>query len=377
MTALCSSSAGPLDFSDACVRGTWAAFVPAALVGLFLVFDVALPALFAGIGTNSSSISASGEEANANASGNPDAAEKAKSKTTWAQALSALNPTKTFMDLREAEALDVDREDVASLSRLKLDAEREPRPLWLIALLSLTALLETGAWLAVGTYALAIHASSDQNGESESDELDVSSALRSFLTALTWLYASIRPLVRPKATPDFRLVTLYFVLLAASVLVLCGNLLEYVDPIPIPSQRSNTLELVAEAVNVVMIGMLIGVQMSRPLAYPISEEVKRELLDAEKGRVGPEEYTTLWGWTSFGWVSRASCSIIGSISNPRLTHLIFRFSSENELSVHANPQNARTNAFTPTPNTVQQNACLQPSSPKAPTRCSTKRMSGA
>lgn len=309
MTSLCSSSAGPLDFSDACVRGTWAAFVPAALVGLFLVFDVALPALFAGIGTNSSSISASGEEANANASGNPDAAEKAKSKSTWAQALSALNPTKTFMDLREAEALDVDREDVASLSKLKLDAEREPRPLWLIALLSLTALLETGAWLAVGTYALAIHASSDQNGESESDELDVSSALRAFLTALTWLYASIRPLVRPKATPDFRLVTLYFVLLAASALVLCGNLLEYVDPIPM--QRSNTLELVSEVMNVVVIGMLVGVQMSRPLAYPSNEEVKRELLDAEKGRVSPEEYTTLWGWASFGWVSRASyfCSL--------------------------------------------------------------------
>lgn len=130
------------------------------------------------------------------------------------------------MDLREAEALDD--------SETK-EKRVEPRPLWLAITLSVAALFQTAAWLAAATYALAIH----------DDASDVTSACLALLTALTWLYAAITPLLHPSATPNYNLFALYLVQLAGAALVLVGELLDYIDSPADRAAKPSTLTLVA------------------------------------------------------------------------------------------------------------------------------------
>ncbi|KAI5116711.1 hypothetical protein M0805_003223 [Coniferiporia weirii] len=248
MFAVCPSSPGPFDWADPCVRASWAAFAPTGLVLVFLALHIPLPAFLRLLAS----------------------------------------PFRLFLTLREAEALDTDEKtplvpEQPPTESSSGDAVRVP--LWLTLVLTAVGLLETGAWLSVGTYLLAI----------DHEQVDLAGSLRAIATAFSWLYAALVPLVRPSATPTSSLFSLYLLHLIGGTLLLGGALLDArVGSAPLPS----TPALIGYALNLGAVTLLLLVQLSRPLALPSSAVDKTEI----GNRVSPEDYTTLWGWVSFGWI---------------------------------------------------------------------------
>ena len=256
---LCASASGPFDLADACERSTWAALSPASLVILFLIVHLPFPSFIKG--------------------------------TKWIN-----NPLEPLMDLREAEALDDSTSGVEKTMNTStgIAEPTTPRPLRLaiVIVLSVTALLEIGSWIAIATYALAIDGVND--GAS-----DFGRAWRALVVAITWLYAATIPLTRPSATSNYRLFSLYLVHLLGSALVVGGEVLDYIDGL-VP--KSSILPvIVAQALNAAILVGLVLVQLSRPLDYPRSGKEKAEIGKS----ISPGDYTILWGWASFSWESRA------------------------------------------------------------------------
>jgi hypothetical protein len=116
-----------------------------------------------------------------------------------------------------------------------------------------------------------------------------------FVVAATWTYAAAVPGLAPRPTPTYSLFALYLAHLAASLLTFGGALYDaHLD-----GGRLATLSIVLNALNLGAIGALVLVALGTPIAVP-SEAVKEE--DVGKA-VSPEDYTSLWGWLSFAWVS--------------------------------------------------------------------------
>ncbi|KAJ7647783.1 hypothetical protein FB45DRAFT_987394 [Roridomyces roridus] len=239
---LCGDSS-PFDFASPCVRGSWAALAPTALVLGILLASIRLPL--------------------------PAPVQKV------ADAIK--RPFTRYISLRDAVALVVDSKDTVDAA-----PEVEPVPLWRTFIFVFVGLLECLAWLANGSFILI-------TGHSKWH------AVQQFLIAGTWLYAVARPALRPKATPPFDLFTLYIVHMLGGIFVLGGYLFEHdASGAALPG----TLVLVALSVNLAALVGLITVIMGMPLAVP-SHLVKKEDIGSI---VSPEDYTTLWKWVTFTWV---------------------------------------------------------------------------
>ncbi len=202
--------------SDACVRGFWAAILPTAFVGLLLVASV------------------------------PPA------RTL----LRFVNKTlANFLPLHEAEVL------IAGEEEKHAEEEIAPGvPLWRTLVLSTVSLIETLLWLSIGCYSLIVNPHDTWNG------------VRDFLVAVTWLYASLRPVVRPAATAPLDLLSLYSMHLILNSVVFFGHLYDrYVYDMPMPT----TLRTVVYGINLVAVAGLLLLVFSMPLAIP-SKRVKKE-----------------------------------------------------------------------------------------------------
>ncbi|KAI0752843.1 multidrug resistance-associated ABC transporter [Daedaleopsis nitida] len=185
-------------------------------------------------------------------------------------------PFTNFLTLPEAEALLVGEEIV--------EEEEAPKvPLWRTLVLSSVSLVETLLWLGIGCYNLIVDPENAWNG------------WRDFLVAATWFYATLRPVIWPAATVPHDLLTLFSAHLVLGVVTLLGHVYDnYVYEIPMPAP----LRLVVYIVNVLAVSGLFTLVMNMPLGIP-SKRVKKE--DIGKS-ISPEDYTTVWGWTSFRWV---------------------------------------------------------------------------
>ncbi|KAI1792466.1 multidrug resistance-associated ABC transporter [Ganoderma leucocontextum] len=225
--------------SDACVRGFWAAVLPTAFVALVLVASV----------------------------------PPVRTVLRLAKKLFA-----NFLPLHEAEVL------IAGQEEEDVEEEIAPGvPLWRTLVLSTVSLIETLLWLSIGCYSLVVNPNETWNG------------LRDFLVAVTWLYAAMRPIVRPAATAPFDLLSLFSLHLILNSVVFFGHLYDrHVYDIPLPT----TLRTVVYIINLVAVAGLLLLVFSMPLAIP-SKRVKKE--DIGK-KVSPEDYTTVWGWASFRWI---------------------------------------------------------------------------
>lgn len=236
---LCDS--GLFDLTSSCVRETWAAIVPTAFVLVVCLSATPLP-------------------------------------VTVRRILRAIQrPFHLFLTLKEAEALN------AEIPPEELQKNTPSAPLWRTLLLSLTALAETLAWLILGSYRFAVQP------EALWDDL------RPFLIAVSWLYATCRPVASPCATPPYDLFILYILRTAFDTLTFGGELYNrtvYGTPLP------GTWMLVGQVLNLVASSLLLVVIVSMPLAIP-SPSVKREEIGKS---VSPEDYTSLWKWMSFLWV---------------------------------------------------------------------------
>ncbi|KAF7350973.1 hypothetical protein MSAN_01659500 [Mycena sanguinolenta] len=241
---LCNDSSA-FDISSPCVRGSWAAITPSALVLAICLSFVPLPL--------------------------PNALQK------WSDA--AKKQFIQFMTLHEAEGLALADEKNVPEVELTVQADRAP---WRKFVFVVVGLLECLAWLADGSFLVI-------TGHSWW------AAVQQFLVGFTWLYTAARPVLRPTATPPYDMLALYMVHIGGGILQLGGYLFQHNSSgAPLP----DTWVLVGLSVNLAVLVGLVAVIMGMPLALP-SHLVKKEDIGSS---VSPEDYTILWGWVTFTWV---------------------------------------------------------------------------
>lgn len=209
------NGASPWDLSSSCVRISHSALVPAVVaVAVFLLAILRLPPPLKRI------------------------------------LEAVISPLKNFLPLSEAEAL------LAQVEKVETRRDPQHTPFWPTAVLSLTALLETLVWIAVGSYLTLV------------DSLDTWHAVLPYLIAVSWLYACCRPILKPTATPPYDLVVLYLTRILFDTVVVGGVLYDkqvYDIPLPVPAMMvALVLNLVADVVSVLTVfSMPLGV----PSAY--------------------------------------------------------------------------------------------------------------
>ncbi|KAJ7655558.1 hypothetical protein DFH06DRAFT_1200413 [Mycena polygramma] len=241
---LCGDS-NAFDLSSPCIRGSWAALAPSALV-LAICLSFVHPPL-------------------------PKAVRKVVDATK--------RQFSQYLTLHEAEALALAGD--MDVSETAVEVENVV-PLWWTLVFAFIGLLEALVYLAVGSFLLITG-------------YPVWDAIRQYLVALTWVYAAARPVLRPTATPPFDLLTIYAMHMLGGIVQLGGYLFQhnaYGAPLP------GTFILVGLSLNLAVLVGLVSVIMGMPLALP-SRLVKMEDIGSS---VSPEDYTILWGWVTFRWV---------------------------------------------------------------------------
>jgi hypothetical protein len=219
----------------ACARSFWGALVPAAFVFLLSVVTIPLP--------------------------------------TWLSNLirPIKEPFSPFLTLQEAEAL-----DAAAFAETKVAlgeggqgeadsvAEHvESRHFWKSLLLSWFALIETLVWLGIASFTII---------QDEGNPVYVASA---FVLALTWLFATMRPIVRPKLTPPYDLFTLYLIYTVFEIVSL-GTFAHdhhaYGTPLP------SSLIFTAHILNLCVLFILVAIVLSMPISVPSSRVEKAKIV---------------------------------------------------------------------------------------------------
>jgi hypothetical protein len=177
-----------------------------------------------------------------------------------------------FLTLQEAEALD-DAAIAGSKAAMGEEGGRgelealakqvEPGHFWKSLLLSWFALIETLVWLAVTSFSII---------QDDREPIHVAS---SFVFALTWLFATVRPVVRPKPTPPYDLFALYLIYTVIELVSLSAfayNNHVYGFPFPPP------LTLAAHILNLCVLFVLVTIVLSMPLAIPSNRVEKANIV---------------------------------------------------------------------------------------------------
>jgi hypothetical protein len=169
-----------------------------------------------------------------------------------------------FLNLQEAEALEAvptaeskaafgdggqvgPGEDVAG--------RVDPGQFWKLPLLSWIALIETLVWFGIASFTLI------------QDEWEPVYVASPFVLALTWLFATVRPIVRPMPTPPFDLFTLYLIYTVFELVSLGAFAYDHhAHGIQFPPP----LALAAHTLNLCALLILIAIVLSMPLAIPSS-----------------------------------------------------------------------------------------------------------
>ncbi|TFY73932.1 hypothetical protein EWM64_g10080 [Hericium alpestre] len=181
--------------------------------------------------------------------------------------------------------------------------------LWHPLALAWIALLETLVWVSIGSFHL-VQVRSPIN------------IVQPFGTAATWLYATIRPVIRPKPTPPYGLFTLYGVHLAVSVLGFVGMFYDkYVGCVPLPSG----IVLLGHGLNLVAVGGLVAIVLGMPgTNTTLNEDDVWSLSPTLQSRPVFIKFSNtrratllrrLWAVNSFDLIPDAVLSFVGVIFN--------------------------------------------------------------
>jgi len=235
-----------LDFGDPFVRELWACILPSALVILFCVNLIPVP-------------------------------ERVRS--LWQR---VSRPFRNSLTLEQAEAYEAAHE-IKKGSPTDHSTPTKPATSILRTIgLSGLALLQVLVWLGLGSYSFAVHA---KNWD----------AIMSVVTATTWLYASLRPIIWSSQTVSYDLFALYLAHILTGLVVLGGSFFDHsVYQLPLPSP----VVLAARVVNLSVLAILFVIVLNMPFAVP-SARINKD--DVGKS-VSPEDYCSLWDWISFHWV---------------------------------------------------------------------------
>ena len=143
-------------------------------------------------------------------------------------------------------------------------------------------LLQVLVWLGLGSYLFTINAK-------------VQDKVIPIVTAITWLYTSLRPITWPSQTVFFDLFALYLAHLMTELIRFGGLFFDHsVYQLPLPSH----LALAARVVNLSVIAISLVIVLNMPFAVPSATINK----DNVGKTVSPEDYCSLWDWISFHWV---------------------------------------------------------------------------
>ena len=235
-----------LDFGDPFVRELWACILPSALVVLFCATLIPVPGWV---------------------------------RSLWRR---VSRPLRNSLTLEQAEAYEaayeIKKGSPADHSTPTKPTTSIPRTIALSGL----ALLQVIVWLGLGSYSFAVGA----------ENRDVILAV---VTAATWLYASLRPIIWSSQTVFYDLFALYLAHLVTGFVILGGSFFDHsVYQLPLPSP----VVLAARVVNLSVLVILFGIVLNMPLAVP-SARINKD--DVGKS-VSPEDYCSLWDWISFHWV---------------------------------------------------------------------------
>ncbi|KAI0357684.1 multidrug resistance-associated ABC transporter [Trametes cingulata] len=158
-------------------------------------------------------------------------------------------------------------------------------PFWRTVVLSAVSFLLFLLWIGVACYSLAVDPGNKRNGTLQ------------FLIGATWLYAAVRPVARPTATVPYDLLVFFGMRLISDVTLLAGLLYgSYARVTHSPPLTTTPLSvdlLGAAGVFVIILNM--------PFAT-LDARVKDDS-DAKGKAASPEDYTTVWGWMTFRWLT--------------------------------------------------------------------------
>jgi hypothetical protein len=195
-----------------------------------------------------------------------------------------------FLPLEEAVAI----ENNLHVAELVLP----PVPLRRTLSLTIPALLETVAWLALSSHHLVV----SNDGESyRAYEIWAPS-----LVAISWLYASLKPVMRPSSTPPYDLFILYIVHIFTAFLSVGSTIYgEYVY-----EEGVNYAYVLGITIHIIILGGLLATVFSMHLAVPTTQVDKEEIGKT----ISPEDYTSLFKWATFSWVypliKKVTCFIL-------------------------------------------------------------------
>ncbi|KAG8878137.1 hypothetical protein FRB98_006383 [Tulasnella sp. 332] len=260
MTKLCGGQF-LVDISSGFSRDFWSSVVPFSLVVVFVCAAVPLPRRF-----------------------------------RWLAA-TIKAPFKTFLPVSEAESMIPDDKYAASVTDgagrssnstpdPKATTKAQP-PIWRTAILAILSATEALTWFAIGSYR-AYELFEDRKSQTMV-------VVAPFLTSITWLYAAIRPVIHPTATPPYDMFFLFLTHFISAAL-------DIGVPIYMHHHAAWTLPTISAMVvllaNLATIMILLSVILAMPLSIP-SERARR--LMKEGKCLAEEDYTSLFGWITFSW----------------------------------------------------------------------------
>jgi multisubunit Na+/H+ antiporter MnhC subunit len=235
-----------LDFGDPFVRESWACILPSAFVILFCATLIPVPG---------------------------------RARSVWQR---VSRPFRNSLTLEEAEAYEAAHENEKGSPADHSTPTKSVTSIFRTTILSGLALLQVLVWLGLGSYSFAVHAK-------------IRDGILPVVTAATWLYASLRPIIWPSQTVFYDLFALYLAHLVTGFTILGGLFFDHsVYQLPLPSR----VVLAARVVNLSVLAILLVIVLNMPFAVP-SARVNKD--DVGKS-VSPEDYCSLWDWISFHWV---------------------------------------------------------------------------
>jgi hypothetical protein len=218
--AWCPHAQGVLDVSDPCIRDAWSSAVPAVIVSGLVLYS-----LF----------------------------NRAVKSSLLPEGFQRL--FRPFLTIEEAEILEGDGGEHPGA---KETAGSTPT-LWRTILFAATGVLQTLIWLGLASYRFY----------TDSTKHPVVGGLFPLLTAYSWSYTALRPVIKPGVTPLYDLLAVYTALFCGGCLKLGGALMH--------SHNWEMLDWVAVGLNLAMASVVLVGLFGMPMNVP-SESIEGEIV---------------------------------------------------------------------------------------------------
>lgn len=202
-----------------------------------------------------------------------------------------------FLTLADARTLLQASEQIPERPPVVHDEQSEKRMrrrvLQLTVPISVLSLLEMIAWMTLIAYYLSLG--------------NFTFGLVSMIMTVSWIYAFVKTLVRPVATPPYDIAILLLVQLGTGMLGFFGHAY---DAYAYSKRWPGKWVLASEIADLVIIIILLGLIFHAPL-----EAIDERDIDPHSS---PEDYASIWGWMTFAFVN----PLVETVSKNSRLHLL-------------------------------------------------------